>query len=191
MCWLLSPTLFGARKQPEPPALPMAQVTPPIETQKAATALIATPEPKPITEGVLVPSGLSATELERGLLYDLKQYAPCFIEAEQDTGINAVFLASVAALESGWAKSNVASTKNNLFGWTSKSGYRSFDSKEECISLVAERIKALYLTPEGEYFNGYTVEDINKRYNGAPQWAEQVNQIMSEVTNRIEESKES
>lgn len=140
--------------------------------------------------GVLSCSNLTAEQLASGLYKPLKQYAECFIQAEKHTGINAIFLASVAALESGWAKSEVAQSKNNLFGWTSKSGYRSFDSKEECIAFVAEQIKALYLSPEGIYFNGYEVSDVNVRYNGRQSWADTVTQIMGEITHRINEAKE-
>ncbi|NCB02966.1 MAG: hypothetical protein EOM67_12475, partial [Spirochaetia bacterium] len=92
------------------------------------------PEPEEQFEGVLVPSNLTADELRKGLLYELKEYAEEFIQAEKETGINAVFLSSVAALESGWGRSDVSVKRNNLFGWTASSGYKVFDSKEECIS---------------------------------------------------------
>jgi hypothetical protein len=140
--------------------------------------------------GVLFCSNLTAEELASGLYEPLKQYAECFIQAEKQTGVNAIFLASIAALESGWAKSEVAQNKNNLFGWTSKSGYRSFGSKEECIAFVAEQLKALYLSPEGIYFNGYDVSDVNVRYNGRESWEDTVTQIMGEITHRINEAKE-
>lgn len=143
------------------------------------------PPEQPTYKGVLIPSYLSSEQLERGLLGELKQYAPYFIQAEQDTGINAIFLSSVATLESGWGKSKVAKTKNNLFGWTAKGGYRSFKSPQECIAFVAEQIKALYLTPGGIYFNGFEVEDVNVRYNGRQSWENNVTQIMSQITARI------
>ena len=144
------------------------------------------PEPEVQYEGVLVPSNLTADELRKGLLYELKDYAEEFIQAEKETGINAVFLSSVAALESGWGRSDVATKRNNLFGWTASSGYKVFDSKEECISFVAERIKTLYLSPDGKYFNGYEVHDINIKYNGSQHWEDSVTQIMDNIMNRIE-----
>lgn len=156
-----------------------------------ATKEIPTEEPEQQSGlGVLSCSNFTAAELAIGLHEPLKEYAECFIQAERDTGVNAIFLASVAALESGWAKSEVAIHKNNLFGWTAKSGYASFDSKEECIAFVASRLKALYLTPEGAYFNGYEVADVNVCYNGRQSWADTVTQIMGEITYRINEVKE-
>lgn len=103
-------------------------------------------EPVVEYQGVLIPSSLTAEELEKGLRYDLVDYANTFIQAEQETGINAVFLASVSALESGWGRSDVANEYNNLFGWSSNNGYKHFESKEECILFVAHKIKELYLT---------------------------------------------
>ena len=143
-------------------------------------------EEVPEYKGVLVPSNLTSEELEKGLLHDLKQYAPVFIQAEQETGINAIFLASVSALESGWARSNVTKKNNNIFGWTSSKGYKTFNSVEECILEVAGRIKALYLTEGGTYFNGYEVEDINVRYNGRKEWEDNVNSIMRQIKRRVE-----
>lgn len=139
------------------------------------------------TKGVLSPSNLTVEQLEKGLLYDLKDYAEVFIKAEKETGVNAVFLSAVSAFESGWAKSNVSSSKNNLFGWTSNKGYRYFNSKEECILYVATKLKELYLTEGGVYFNGYEVQDINIKYNGSQHWEDSVNDIMSQIQNRIEE----
>ena len=150
------------------------------------TAAVEPPAQAPKREGtgLLAPSGLGAQDLEAGLVGDLKPYAWCFVEAERETGVNAVFLASVAALESGWNTSEVAQGKNNLFGWTSGSGYQQFESKEACILYVAGKIKANYLSPDGCYFRGYTVEAVNEHYNGAPEWASQITQIMLEIQER-------
>lgn len=132
--------------------------------------------------GVLSTSGLTIEELEDQMYAPLSEYAYCFIEAEEETGVNAVFLASVAALESGWGKSNAANTKNNLFGWTTNKGdLKTFNSKEECILFVARKMKEYYLSPDGKYFNGYEVEDINVCYNGRPEWANAVNNIMDNL----------
>lgn len=138
-------------------------------------------------QGVMIPSNLTAEQLEKGLLYDLKPYSNIFILAEEQTGINAVFLSSVAALESGWGRSEVAKSKNNLFGWTSTTGYYAFNSYEESILYVANKLKELYLTPESPYFNGYSVSDINCKYNGSKFWEDNVISIMQDITLRIVE----
>lgn len=50
------------------------------------------------------PCGMTAKELGERFKYDLEPYAQAFICAEEDYGINACFLASIAALESGWGR---------------------------------------------------------------------------------------
>ena len=64
--------------------------------------------------GIEEPCGLSTEELEAVLKYDLKPYAQEFLYAEEDYGINACFLASIAALESGWGRYQFK--ENNIFG---------------------------------------------------------------------------
>lgn len=135
--------------------------------------------------GLLAPCGLTAEELAEGLQGELAGYAADFIQAESTYDINAVFLASVAAVESGWGAFRAA--PNNLFGWTGNNGYMAFESVQDCIDFVARNIRRMYLTPGGSCFNGYEVEDICIYYNGNPAWAEAVRGIMEDIERRIEE----
>lgn len=135
-------------------------------------------------ENVLTPSNLTASELKSRLAYNLIPYAELFVRAEKEYGVNAVFLASVSALESGWGKSELAKDYNNLFGWSSAndpSGYAKFSSAEECVMYVAKSLKENYLTEGGCYYNGKSVSGVNKRYNGRKSWEENVTAIMSEI----------
>ena len=121
------------------------------------------------------PCNLSEKELSMGLLGELSYYAGEFIDAEKKYGVNAVFLAAVAALESGWGR--YCFRPNNIFGWSGK----DFESKEECIDFVASKIKEYYLSEDGKYYNGKTVEGINVCYNGNDFWAEKVKEIMAMI----------
>ncbi len=163
-----------------------------VETVESSedTVKQAPPSVNDVTEprGVLTPSNLTASELEDGLLYELKDYSEAFITAERVTGVNAVFLSSIAALESGWGRSNVALSHNNLFGWTSESGYMTFDDYEDCIMYVACKLKELYLDPSGIYFSGYEVSDVNIHYNGSDLWENEVTYIMEDIHIRIAKS---
>ena len=136
--------------------------------------------------GVLKRSNLTAEELRTVLLYDLKDYSEYFIEAERTTGVNAVFLASIAALESGWARSDVAKEKNNIFGWIGSDGYMRFNSVRECILFVADCLKSNYLSEDGIWFEGYEVADVNIHYNGSKFWEDNVTDIMESIIERIE-----
>ena len=121
----------------------------------------------------------TAAELDEVLKYELKGLGEHFLSAEEKHGVNALFLASVAALESGWGR--YCFKKNNMFGY----GNMSFSSKAECIDFVAMKLKENYLSENGKYHNGYTVDAVNVRYNGRSEWAETVLQIMSALSRKL------
>ena len=102
------------------------------------------------------PCGMTAQELESVLKGELKQYAQEFIWAEEDYEINACFLASIAAAESGWGEHQFR--PNNIFGF----GRAEFDSVPECIDYVSWFLRKHYLNPEGKYYRGGTIEDIGR-----------------------------
>lgn len=125
-------------------------------------------------------SGYTAEELDKVLKYDLKGLGEYFIKAEEDYCVNAVFLASVAALESGWGR--YCFRENNMFGY----GGMAFNSKAECIDFVARKISENYLSENGKYHSGYTVKAVNCYYNGREIWEDTVIDIMSSLMRKIE-----
>lgn len=131
------------------------------------------------------PSGLTGKQLEKGLKAGLKGLGNTFIAAEKTYGVNAVFLASVAALESAWGTSNYARQRNNLFGYgayTSNPDHAYyFDSKEVAINFVANKLATDYLTSTGKFFNGFNLIGVNTKYCTNPAWASSVAKIMSEI----------
>lgn len=128
-----------------------------------------------------LPSGISEKELANGLKGELKELAGDFVAAEEKYGVNAVFLAAVAALESGWGKSCFRA--NNIFGWSGK----SFGSKEECVDFVASKIAEHYLSENGKYFHGKTVSGVNVCYNGSVFWERKIAGIMAMISERSKE----
>ena len=128
---------------------------------------------------LLSPCGMSALQLGESLVEPMDAYAGYFLEAEKESGVNAVFLASVAALESGWGSSKAAKERNNLFGWSNPDGSLTrFNSVQECISHVSNKLSENYLREDGLYFNGCTVEGIGKRYCETDAWADAVKELM-------------
>lgn len=114
---------------------------------------------------------------------DLIPLEDAFLSAESTYGVDASFLAAVAALESGWGKSELAREKNNLFGWRGADGYMAFDSPEDCIDHVAEYLAEEYLDPDGLYYNGLSVEDVAENYcGGNADWVKMVEEIMQSVS---------
>lgn len=112
-----------------------------------------------------------------------------FIQAEKETGINALYLAGLAVHESGWNTSKFAEKRNNLFGWQAydndldKTKY--FESKGECILFVAERIKTLYLNENGMFHSGYTIESISSRYASDKEHAKKVYKNIEKILDKI------
>ena len=145
-----------------------------------------TTESKPVTypSKLLTPCGYTEEQLRNALLHDLKDCAGYFLEAEATYGVNATFLAAIAAVESAWGQSNLAKTKNNLYGWKGNGSYKYFDSTRDCIMHVAKSLKTNYLSPDGPYFRGYTIEAVNVYYCGSSQWVSMVSGIMRQINNR-------
>lgn len=150
--------------------------------------LIQTPAKAKTTYDLREISGESTESLQNGLVSPLNELAGEFILCEKEHEINAIMLASIAALESGWGTSDLAEDSNNLFGWTcDDGGYMEFDSKEECIQYVAQAISEKYISEDGEYYSGgTTIEHIADLYCDQPEWEEQVNGIIFDIMWRIE-----
>lgn len=137
-----------------------------------AILLLSTETAAATIPAITEPCGMTAEELDEHLKGDLIGYAASFLQAEEDYGINACFLASVAGLESGWGRSKVAKNKNNLFGWTKNSGgYKEFDSYENCIDWCSWKIKKNYIDK-----GRTTIASIGEKYCDE-EWSEIVTKI--------------
>ena len=139
---------------------------------------------------LLTKSNITIEELQKGFantnMQGLEQY---FINAENETGINAIYLAGLATHESGWNTSDFARERNNLFGWQSYdsnlNATKRFASKEESIMTVARALKKMYLSENGCYFNGYTISGISKRYASDKQHNQKVFRNMQKIVDKI------
>lgn len=132
----------------------------------------------PQTNELLCPCGMSQVELS-GRLREMSDLAPDFLDAEKETGLNAVLLASICALESGWGTSWAAETRNNLAGVMDADGsLRYFDSKRDCIFYVARLLVDEYLSEDGAYYYDGSLESIAEVYSESGAWAEKVREIM-------------
>jgi beta-N-acetylglucosaminidase len=106
-----------------------------------------------------------------------------FADAEAKYGINAWFLTGLAAHESAYGTSRIAQSKQNLFGFQAYdaspySSAKTYDSFEDGIDSVAQYLKTAYLTPGGKYYNGTSIDAVNKRYATDQNWA---NAIVSNI----------
>lgn len=121
----------------------------------------------------------SVEALENALYHELKPLAADFLQAERKYGVNALYLAGIAALESGWGR--YCFEENNIFGFYCG---KTFPSKSACIDYVAAFMRENYLSQGGKYYNGATLEGINCYWNGNPQWVREVEAIKTQIENR-------
>lgn len=98
---------------------------------------------------------------------ELQRVASSFVEAEETYGVNAYFLAAIAALESSWGTSSRAVYQNNLTGhavYNSSASGTYFSSWHESIMVTAKMLKENYLSYDGIHYNGLSTVDVNKKY---------------------------
>lgn len=114
------------------------------------------------------PSGVSLSDLKlvtRGALVGLEE---AFLKAEEDYGINCLFVMAIASHES--ANGTMCYAPNNMFGY----GGMSFSSKAECIDVVSRGLAQNYLATGGSLYSGKTISSVNKRYAASTTWDDKV-----------------
>lgn len=143
-----------------------------------------------IDTDVRIPSNLTKEQynimLEGTNLYGLGN---ALVKAEKEYQVNGLYLLGLACLESAYGSSGYAIKRNNLVGWnavdSNPDNATYFESQEECILFVAEKLQQNYLTEGGAYFEGYTPKDIDVHYCTDKQHANKICQIVANLKNRI------
>lgn len=142
------------------------------------------------TMPVLSLSGFTAEWFNRALAdTGMSGLGEALAFAEQSTGVNAVVLAGIIALESGWGQSSIARDKNNLAGICAYSGSayasaKSFDSQFDCVLYLANMLETNYLTSGGKYYHGDNLVAIGKCYAEDPAWSKKVAVRMSQIVEK-------
>ncbi|MDO4473072.1 MAG: glucosaminidase domain-containing protein [Eubacteriales bacterium] len=104
-----------------------------------------------------------------------------FVTNQNSYGTNAILVAGLAANESGWGSSNLAQTKNNLFGLdavdSNPNNAAFFSSITQCIKEFSETwCSKRYLRPGYTYYHGAFLGDkasgMNVSYASDPYWGE-------------------
>lgn len=119
------------------------------------------------------PSGVTLSDLKlitQGSLVGLEE---SFLKAEQDYGVNCLFVMAIASIES--ANGTICFRPNNMFGY----GGMSFSSKAECIDVVSKGLATRYLAPGSSLYSGKTISDVNKRYAASTTWDDKVSKKMT------------
>lgn len=148
-----------------------------------------------------IKSNITSLQLENAINkikhdHKLKGLGSAFLEAENRYNVNAIILASIACLESGYGTSKLAIEKNNLFGLDaslSKVGSNDYGSgyktKEECINYAAHRIGRQYIeldeTCKWRYVNAKDIYSVGKKWCVTSGWADKVISIANKIQNNI------
>jgi len=126
---------------------------------------------------------------------DIKKYQPDsplighgndFVAAQAQYGVNALYLAAHAILESGYGKSEIAYRKHNLFG------LRAYDQDPfkyakylptfgDSISYNANYVRDKYLEENGSYYYGPTLQGMNVMYSTDQEWSTKIAKIMERI----------
>lgn len=154
------------------------------------------------------PSGLSLEQFKKMFADEkkdkngvFKENAEYFYYIEQSYGINGVFVAAIGIHESAWGTSRIAKDKKNLFGYGAydmnayASAY-SYNGYAAGIDMIARVLMKNYLNPKGtsiyngeiasgKYYNGNTIEAVNKKYATDKKWADSVYKWMQYLYGRL------
>lgn len=115
----------------------------------------------------------------------LQTLSNAYVYMEELYGVNAIYLMSLSAEESGWGRSELAMTHNNIGGIKSSNGWMYFSDWGECLDYKARLLKNKYLSENGDYFNGYSIWNVNIKYCEQNTWADNINSIAYGLLNKI------
>ena len=99
----------------------------------------------------------------------LEGLGQALVQAESETGINALVLASICAHESAWGTSRLARERNNLAGMgafdDAPDRAMRFESREDCVMFLARLLRDR---------QGRSLEEIGTWYASDARWAMKV-----------------
>ena len=143
---------------------------------------------------ILTPSNLNEDEVYQMLEGSaLQSLARAYVYMEELYGINLLFLVALNSEESARGESSLAISNNNLGGVVSRNGgWAYFSDWGDSLMYIAELLKTEYLSPEGNYYNGSSIWNINTRYcllaDGVTtdyNWSDNINAIAYEYLEKV------
>ena len=116
--------------------------------------------------------------------------AEIFYNMEQKYGINGIFVAAIGIHESAWGTSYLAKEKYNLFGYKAYdrdpiNSAQTFENYEDAIETITKALKENYLTENAVFYNGTTIESVNKKYASDEEWAKKIYAYMEYLYDKL------
>lgn len=137
---------------------------------------------------LLEPSGITHSEMYEILAgTGMEDVSWTIVQCEIDFGINAIVLASLIAEESGWGNSPRAIYQNNLSGYAVYSDCSegaNFPTRDDSVVATARLLKYDYLSQNGKYYNGTSLDSVNVLYSANPNWASNISSICNTLVDK-------
>lgn len=142
---------------------------------------------------LLVPSGITGDEMYALLSHrGVRDVAYTLVEAEHTYGVNALLLAGLVCLESGWGESDRSTGwTHNMTGMnvpTDDSIGTIYESRQACVLDTARQLKKYYLTEGASYYNGVSIWNVNLRYSASDTWAPKIIEISETLLSTYRET---
>lgn len=106
----------------------------------------------------------------------LKGMGKDFMEIQEEFGVNALFLMSIAKVESGYGNAPMKGKPYNIVGAIGQKP----KSYKECIYKLARNLRKNYINS-----NRTNPKDINKKYSANDKWADEVVKEMTRLSKKI------
>jgi N-acetyl-anhydromuramyl-L-alanine amidase AmpD len=113
-----------------------------------------------------------------------------WVATQEELEIDAIYQAAHAIWESAWGTSEIAQAKRNIYGFDARDvcpyecadGFRSF---EACIDQTMAYVDENYLSPDGRYYNGATLQGMNVKYATDPNWASGIASVYNTLVEQL------
>ena len=111
------------------------------------------------------------TEMLQGT--ELCQYSDLFLQKETEYNINALFLVSLSAVQSGWGEDPICEGINNITGVT---GWRYYESVDACLEDTCQYLNTEYINEDASLSN------LSKKHvEDSETWADTIVTVIEEL----------
>ena len=116
-------------------------------------------------------TGISKADFKK-IMKNLKSDKSKFFYRNADTiydlcekyQINEIFFCGLIAAESGWSIAGNHRSTHNYISLMYKGKLIKYSSEAEGLEVAAKKLHENYLTPSGKYYNGKTINGVQKRF---------------------------
>lgn len=115
----------------------------------------------------------------------LQSLSRAYYYAEKEYNVNAIFLMALNSEESGYGRSSLAQSHNNIGGVKQGNSWRYFNSWGDSLNYIANLIDKYYLTEGGAYYNGPSIWNVNTRYCEGTTWSGNINSIANDLLAKL------